>query len=93
MKLYEEVDRTLREEYGYAGIIIIFDEFSKYMEMQDKHVNQLSGNMGVVQEMCELCARTENQMHHIFVAHKSIKEYGSHSTFLKINLQAFILEL
>ena len=85
MKLYEEVDRTLREEYGYAGIIIIFDEFSKYMEMQDKHANQLSGNMGVVQEMCELCARTENQMHHIFVAHKSIKEYGSHLSRETIN--------
>ena len=85
MKLYEEVDRVLREQYGYAGMIIIFDEFSKYMEMQDKHTNQLSGNMGVVQDMCELCASKENRMHHIFVAHKSIKEYGSHLSRETIN--------
>lgn len=80
MKVYEEVDRVLRQEYGYAGMFLVFDEFSKYIEMQDKRKNQLSGNMGVVQDMCELCAQKENQMHHIFVAHKSIKEYGD---FLK----------
>ena len=85
MKVYEEVNKVLCEDYGYAGIFIVFDEFSKYIEMQDKKKDQLSGNMGVVQEMCELCTRKDNHMHHIFVAHKSIKEYGSHLSRETIN--------
>ena len=32
LRVYEEVNRVLCAKYGYAGIYIIFDEFSKYIE-------------------------------------------------------------
>ena len=32
ISVYQSVNRILREKHGYAGIYIIFDEFSKYIE-------------------------------------------------------------
>ena len=83
--LYEDVDRVLRTEYNYAGVFLVFDEFSKYIEMQDKKERQLSGNMGLIQSMGELCFKKDNQMHQIFVAHKAIKEYGDYLSQETIN--------
>lgn len=85
VKIYEEVNIALKEQYGYAGLFVVFDEFSKYVEMQDRNQKQLSGNMGFIQEMCELCAKKSNAIHHIFVAHKSIKEYGDYLSKATIN--------
>ena len=78
LKVYSEIEKVLRDQYGYAGMILVFDEFSKYIEMQDRTKDQLSGNMGLIQDMCELCTRKDNNMHHIFIAHKAIKEYGNY---------------
>lgn len=75
--MYKSVVNSLREEHGYAGIYIIFDEFSKYIESQDK---ELAGNnMKVIQDLCELANDSDkSDMFFTLVAHKSIKEYGNH---------------
>lgn len=76
VKLYGEINETIGQTKGYNGIYIVFDEFSKYVEGHPK--DTFSRDMKILQDMCELCASTkEFQIHITFVAHKSIKEYGS----------------
>lgn len=76
ISVYQSVNRILREKHGYAGIYIIFDEFSKYIE--GHAVEGFADDMKVLQDMCELCnASKDEQLHLTCVAHKSIKTYGS----------------
>lgn len=51
-KLYSSIADKLREEYGYRGIYIVFDEFSKFIEGQDKMSAGL--NMQLIQSVCEM---------------------------------------
>lgn len=74
LRVYEEVNRVLCAKYGYAGIYIIFDEFSKYIEGHE--TKNFAKDMKILQDMCELAdSRKEEQMYLTFVAHKSIHEY------------------
>lgn len=76
ISVYQSVNRILRKKHGYAGIYIIFDEFSKYIE--GHAVEGFADDMKVLQDMCELCnASKDEQLHLTCVAHKSIKTYGS----------------
>lgn len=76
ISVYQSVNRKLREKYGYTGIYVIFDEFSKYIEGHT--VEGFADDMKVLQDMCELCnASRDEQLHLTCVAHKSIKTYGS----------------
>lgn len=76
MKIYEEVGVQLRQEYGYDGMFVVFDEFSKYIEGHEQAT--FARDMKILQDMCELAAgASESQLHIVFVAHKSIKEYGT----------------
>lgn len=75
LKIYQQVSRTLTEDYGYSGIFIIFDEFSKYIEGHG--MEGFSADMKVLQDMCELANSMKNQqMFLTLVAHKSIHEYA-----------------
>lgn len=75
LRVYEEVNRILCERYGYSGIYIIFDEFSKYLEGHEKE--GFSKDMKILQDMCELAdSKKEEQLYLTFVAHKSIHEYA-----------------
>lgn len=74
--IYRSVNRCLRTGHGYAGIFVVFDEFSKYIEGHS--TARFSEDMKVLQDLCELCnASKDEQMHLVCVAHKSIKSYGS----------------
>ena len=76
MKVYEGVNRVLCEKHGYAGIFIVFDEFSKYIEGHE--LETFSRDIKILQDMCELAAkRTGEQVHIAFIAHKNVKEYGN----------------
>lgn len=77
MKVYLSVNSKLQQK-GYAGMVVLFDEFSKYVE---GHGNEhFAGDMRILQDICELAAASsgESRIHVILIAHKSIKEYGSH---------------
>lgn len=75
-RVYMSVADKLREDYGYRGIYIVFDEFSKFIEGQDKISAGL--NMKLVQDICEMaCDSKDPQVYVTLVAHKPIKEYGN----------------
>ena len=75
LPLYKSVAEKLVENYGYSGVYIVFDEFSKFIEGLD---GTSAGNtMKLLQDMCELASDSSNaQIYITMVAHKSIKEYG-----------------
>lgn len=74
MSVYRQVGRKLTEQYGYAGIVMVFDEFSKYMEGHG--TEHFARDMKTLQDMCELANSSgEQNLHLILVAHKSIHEY------------------
>ena len=75
--IYKAVGDLLVEEYGYSGIYIVFDEFSKFIEGINE--NGVGSTMNILQGMCEWVAESSNiQTHITMVAHKSIKEYGKY---------------
>lgn len=83
-RVYMSVADKLREEYGYRGIYIVFDEFSKFIEGQDKISAGL--NMKLVQDACEMaCDSKDPQIYITLVAHKPIKEYGNRLSQETIN--------
>lgn len=77
LPLYKSVSEKLVEDYDYAGIYIVFDEFSKFIEGLDG--GRVGNTMKLLQDMCELAADSSNaQIYMTMVAHKSIKEYGKY---------------
>ena len=75
-KLYISIADKLREKYGYRGLYIIFDEFSKFIEGQDEMAAGL--NMQLIQSVCEMAGNSKDpEIYITLVAHKPIKEYGN----------------
>lgn len=72
--LYKSINEAICQQYGYSGIVLIFDEFSKFVEGYPKE--RFSGAMEVLQSLCELAnSSKEQELHVILVAHKAMKEY------------------
>lgn len=72
--LYKSINEAICEQYGYSGIVLIFDEFSKFVEGYPKE--RFSGAMEMLQSLCELANASKGQEFHvILVAHKAMKEY------------------
>ncbi len=77
LALYKSTCEKLVHDYGFRGIYIVFDEFSKFIESQNN--SSISGNMKLLQDICELSAEIKNaEMHITIITHKSIKEYGEY---------------
>lgn len=72
--IYSEVIGVIRKEYGYQGILIIFDEFGPYLR---KMADDPFGEQGLqLQNFLEFCKGSgENQCHLIAIAHMSLKDY------------------
>ncbi len=84
LPLYKEVSEKLVDGYGYSGIYIVFDEFSKFIESQEGTAT--GNNMKLLQDICELAMESTNtQVFITMVAHKSIKEYGKYLSADTIN--------
>ena len=76
ISLYQKVNYMICTEFGYSGMFIVFDEFSKYIEGHNKET--IVGDMKILQDVCELANASKNyQIHTLFVAHKSIKQYNN----------------
>lgn len=76
VKLIEETNYKLKEIYNYDGIIIVFDEFSKFIEASEGVNN--AKDLKILQDIAELCGRSESsQMHLVCITHKTINEYIS----------------
>lgn len=77
LPVYRNISEQLKDKYGFSGIYIIFDEFSKFIEGQDK--KSAGNNMKLLQDMCELANDSKGAKVYItMVAHKGIKEYGKY---------------
>lgn len=84
LPMYQSVADKLTQDYGFGGIYIVFDEFSKFIEGQEGH--SMGGNMKFLQDMCELANESKDtQIYVTMVAHKSIKEYGTFLSETVIN--------
>lgn len=72
--LYKSINEAICQQYGYSGMVLIFDEFSKFVEGYPKE--RFSGAMEILQSLCELANDSkEQELHVILVAHKAMKEY------------------
>ncbi len=74
VSLYESVVKELRENHGYSGIAVFWDEFGHKME---EVVKDPSGKEGLdLQAFAESCnASAMNQIHLYLFCHRSLKEY------------------
>lgn len=73
VKNYRDISNKL-SDYGYTGIFIVFDEFSKFIEAEN---NSLSADLKVLQDLAEMVNRSEknSQMHLCCITHKSLNSY------------------
>lgn len=75
VELYEKVNqKIIQSNSGYIGMIVIYDEFSKYLESS---INKASINdIKLLQDFAEKCCRSgKNQMHLLLISHKEISNY------------------
>lgn len=77
VRLYDETNFLLCHKYEYKGMFIVFDEFSKFMELSVS--NNTVKDIKILQDFAELSGRTDNkqQMHLACITHKTINEYVS----------------
>lgn len=76
VKLYEQTNHILKEKYNFDGMIIVFDEFSKFIEASADFNSAM--NLKILQDLAELSSRSKTpQMHLVCITHKTINEYIS----------------
>lgn len=64
------------QDYGYSGIVVIWDEFGRYLEA---HTSQAFGNeAAVLQTFAETCNYShDDQLHLLLFTHKELQRYAS----------------
>ena len=73
VELYESVAKGL-SAYGYTGVYVVYDEFSKYLEANITDASVSDTKM--LQDFAEKCARSGSlQMHLMLISHKEISNY------------------
>ena len=73
VELYEKVVDKLQAK-GYAGVYIVYDEFSKYLE--SSIANATISDIKLLQDFAEKCDRSGNkQIHLMLICHKDIANY------------------
>lgn len=81
--VYQDVAKRLVQEKGYAGIVIIWDEFGRYME---RVVNDPGGMEGQsIQDFAQKgCNNSrKNQIHLYLICHRSLEEYVAVSATMR----------
>lgn len=80
VKTYGDVNHELIKK-GYSGMLIIFDEFSKFIEGSD---DSLMKDLKIIQDFAELANRSSNseQLNLCCITHKSLDLYGNTETKL-----------
>ncbi len=73
VELYSSVIEKLTD-FGYMGIYVIYDEFSKYLEANIKEASIV--DIKLLQDFAEKCTRSgHKQMHLLLITHKDIHNY------------------
>ena len=73
VELYESVAKSLKQ-YGYSGLYVVYDEFSKYLEA---NITEASlSDTKTLQDFAEKCNRSGvTQLHLMLISHKEIANY------------------
>lgn len=75
VRVYEDVSKKVKQ-YGYNGLFVVYDEFSKFLENSIGKTSAMEIKM--IQDFAELCNRSgENQLHLLLISHKHIQNYIS----------------
>lgn len=84
IKTYKDVTFEIKE-YGYSGVYIVFDEFSKFLECVDNE--RMMKDLKLLQDFAELSTRTgkTEQIHLNCITHKTINEYIKNFKEDKVN--------
>ena len=74
VKTYKDISHEI-QKYGYDGIFIAFDEFSKFLEYGDNP--HMMRDLKILQDFAELANRTgsEEQIHLCCITHKGMNQY------------------
>ena len=73
IELYESVVKHIKAR-GYAGIYVVYDEFSKFLEANIKEASVSDTKM--LQDFAEKCNRSGgSQLHLMLISHKEISNY------------------
>ena len=71
--IYSDVSLKVKE-YGYSGIFVVYDEFSKFLENTARDASH--SDIKMFQDFAERCNRAgKGQMHLMLITHKSIQGY------------------
>lgn len=84
VKIYKDMAHEIKE-YGYSGMLIVFDEFSKFLEyVENSHMMK---DLKLLQDFAELANRTgeTEQIHLSCITHKTINQYAKNLTEDKLN--------
>lgn len=83
IELYNSVNKEIAK-YGYTGIYVIYDEFSKFLE---GNLNNISGaEIKTLQDFAENCCRSKSQQLHILlISHQNILNYVDKLSKTKID--------
>lgn len=84
VKIYKDMAHEITE-YGYSGMFIVFDEFSKFLEyVENSHMMK---DLKLLQDFAELANRTgeTEQIHLSCITHKTINQYAKNLTEDKLN--------
>ncbi|MCI9177350.1 MAG: hypothetical protein HFJ28_01960 [Clostridia bacterium] len=84
VKYYRDVNYRIAQ-YGYNGMLILFDEFSKFLEYVGSE--SMMKDLKIIQDFAELAARTQKKEQIIFscITHKTINEYIKNLKENKVN--------
>lgn len=84
IKNYKDISHLINE-YGYNGIFIAFDEFSKFLDSSNS--NTIMKDLKLLQDFAELSNRTgkDEQIHISCITHKGMSEYIDEDNEDKIN--------
>ena len=84
IKLYKDVNYKISEK-GYNGLLIVFDEFSKFLEYVSNE--SMMKDLKLLQDFAELSSRTGKNEQILFtcITHKTINEYIKNIKEDKVN--------
>lgn len=84
VKTYKDLTHEI-SQYGYNGIFIVFDEFSKFLEYVDN--SHMMRDLKILQDFAEVADRTssEEQIHISCITHKSMNQYTNNLNEEKTN--------
>ena len=81
--VFPAVAKALIDEKGYAGILVIWDEFCRYMERIVEDPRGVEGEK--IQKFADCCNTSlKNQLHLYLICHRSLQEYVNISSLSKV---------